>query len=104
MTNQTQNSIKYVIYCVDYQPIFPSCEIQENLLIQKAEFEELNVVGTYTDKPHKTNSFQSALHLIKQDKAQGILVWDSSMIPHTTEVDSLITTNKIKDIKPFIAY
>jgi hypothetical protein len=102
MTNQTQNSIKYVIYCADYQPLFPSCEVQENLLIQKAEFEELNIVGTYTDKSHKTNSFQSALHLIKQDKAQGILVWDISMIPQTPDINSLILNNKIKDIKSFI--
>jgi hypothetical protein len=103
MTNCIQNDIRYLIYCADYQSLFPSLKEQSERLIQKAEFEELNIVGIYADKPNQNKTFQTILRLINQNKAQGILIWDTSMLPQSLLLNSMVDTNKIKSIKSYIS-
>ena len=93
---------KYFIYCTDKNPKFPSCDDQENWIIQMAESQELNIVGSFKDHNSNTQQFNLLLQAMNKYKAQGIFVWDISLIPNIPLVKKLIRTNKIHVIKPFL--
>jgi len=102
MNEQIQNELKFFAYCANYEPLFPPCDEQEQWILQMAEYEELNIVGVYKDEKSKTTEFEKLLKNISKGKANGIIVWDMSMIPKTQMVEYLIQKNKIHVIKPFI--
>lgn len=96
------NDHKYFIYCTNKNSQFPSCDDQEGWIIQMAESQEINIVGTFKDEGSETKQFMMLLEAIKNSEAQGIIIWDISLIPQIPVVKKLISKNKIHAIKPFL--
>lgn len=96
------NEHKYLIYCTNKNPQFPSCDDQESWMVQMAESQEINVIGTFRDISPSIKQFNLLLQVINRKEAQGIIVWDISLIPQIPLTKKLIRTNKIHAIKPFL--
>lgn len=84
-----KNYIKYFIYCSPDH----SYSTQESKLIEYAEKNELNIIGTYF------GSFQQMLHHIQHGKAQGIIVSNINDLPKSTILKTLISKNIVKDVR-----
>ena len=96
---QIQSDPRFVIYCASAKSFVPSSYIQQERLIQQAEKEEINVVGIYVDQKNQTKQFYSLLKIIQNSDAEGLLIWDISVIPNSSLFQSMIDKNEIRYIK-----
>jgi hypothetical protein len=95
---------KFFIYSNNRNPQYPTCEEQELWIIQMAESQELNIIGTFRDESPNSKQLMQMLQAIKQQDIEGIIVWDISLISMIPLVKRLIKKNKIHAIKPFLDY
>lgn len=96
------NNFKYYIYLSSHKSSIPSCEDQERWILQMADFQEINIVGVFIERSPGIKQWNLLLTAINKNEANGIIVWDISLLPTTPFVKRLISMNKIHAVKPFL--